>query len=133
MCQDHSRLDRETMEILGSDAIAAVFCLGFIVADYLSGVVKAVKNKELESTKMRLGLWHKVGFIGAMALGYACQLAVNYELLPTSFNAVFAGVCVYVIVTEAISIFENLCDLSPELGNSPLAELLKPKDGKNDD
>lgn len=121
------------MDILGSDGIAAVFCLCFIVGDYLSGVIKAVKNKDLCSTKMRLGLWHKAGFIGAMALGYACQLAVNYELLPTSFSAIFAGVCVYVIVTEAISIFENLCALSPELRDSPLAALLNLKETKNDD
>lgn len=121
------------MDILGSDGIAAVFCLGFIVGDYLSGVIKAVKNKELCSTKMRLGLWHKAGFIGAIALGYVCQLAVNYDLLPTSFNAVFGGVCVYVIITEAISIFENLCALSPELVDSPLAALLKLKEDKSDD
>lgn len=121
------------MEILSSDGIAAVFCLVFIVSDYLSGVIKAIKNKELDSAKMRLGLWHKAGFIGAMALGYVCQLAVNYDLLPTSFNAVFAGVCVYVIITEAISIFENLCNLSPELRKSPLAELLKLKGENNDD
>ena len=121
------------MAELGSDVIAAVFCLGFIGADYLSGVIKAIKNKELDSTKMRLGLWHKTGFIGAMALGYGCQLAVNYELLPTTFSAVFGGVCVYVIITEAVSIFENLCALSPELRDSPLAELLKLKENKNDD
>lgn len=121
------------MEILGSDGIAAVFCLVFIVGDYISGVIKAVKNKELCSTKMRLGLWHKAGFVGAMALGYACQLAVNYDLLPTSFSAVFGGVCVYVIITEAISIFENLCALSPELSDSPLAALLKLKENKDDD
>lgn len=121
------------MDILSSDGIAAVFCLGFIAGDYLSGVIKAIKNKDLDSTKMRLGLWHKAGFIGAMALGYGCQLAVNYGLLPSTFNAVFAGVCVYVIVAEAISIFENLCALSPELRDSPLAELLKLKENKNDD
>lgn len=121
------------MDIMGSDGIAAVFCLCFIVADYLSGVIKAIKNKELDSAKMRLGLWHKAGFIGAMALGYGCQSAVNYDLLPTSFNAVFGGVCVYVIITEAISIFENLCTLSPELSDSPLAALLKLKENKDDD
>lgn len=121
------------MDTLGSDGIAVVFCLCFIAGDYLTGVFKAVKNKELDSTKMRLGLWHKAGFIGAMALGYACQLAVNYDLLPTSFSAIFAGVCVYVIITEAISIFENLCKLSPELSDSPLAALLKLKENKNDD
>ena len=66
-------------------------------------------------------------------MGYGCQLAVNYELLPSSFNAVFGGACVYVIITEAISIFENLCSLSPELRNSPLAALVKLKDEENDD
>lgn len=121
------------MDILGRDGIAAVFCLCFIVSDYLSGLIKAIKNKELDSTKMRLGLWHKAGYIGAMALGYGCQLAVNCDLLPTSFNAVFGGVCVYVLITEAISIFENLCALSPELSNSPLAALLKLKENKTDD
>lgn len=121
------------MDTLGSDGIAAIFCLAFIVGDFLSGAIKAVKNKELCSTKMRLGLWHKAGFIGAMALGYACQLAVNYDILPPSFSAIFAGVCVYVIVTEAISIFENLCELSPELSDSPLAALLKLKEDKNND
>lgn len=120
------------MDIPCSGGIAAVFCLFFIVADYVTGVMKAVKNKELDSVKMRLGLWHKSGFIGAMALGYACQLCVDYGLLPTSFNAVFGGVCAYVIITEAISIFENLCSLSPELRNSPLAALLKLRD-ENDD
>lgn len=121
------------METLGRDGIAAIFCLCFIVGDYISGVVKAVKNKELDSEKMRLGLWHKAGSIGAIALGYACQLAVGYDLLPTSFNAVFGGVCVYVIIAEAVSIFENLCALSPELRDSPLAALLKLKDEHNDD
>lgn len=119
--------------MFGSEGIAAVFCLCFIVGDYLTGVIKAVKNKELCSANMRLGLWHKAGFIGAMALAYGCQLAVSYELLPTSFSAVFGGVCVYVLITEAISIFENLCALSPELSDSPLAALLKLKENKDDD
>lgn len=121
------------MNSLDSYGIAAVFCICFIVGDFLSGVLKAAKNKELCSTKMRLGLCHKAGFIGAMALGYGCQLAVNYELLPSSFSAVFGGVCVYVIITEAISIFENLCAVSPELRDSPLAALLKLQENKNDD
>lgn len=121
------------MNYLDSAGIAAVFCICFIVGDFLSGVIKAAKNKELSSTKMRIGLYHKAGFIGAMLLGYGCQLAVNYELLPTSFSAVFGGVCMYVIITEAISIFENLCAISPELSDSPLAALLKLKESKNDD
>lgn len=115
------------MEVFGTDGVAAVVCLCFIVADYASGVAKAVHAKELDSTKMREGLWHKGGFIGAMVLGYGCQELVNFGFLPDSFSAVFGGVCVWVTVTEAISIFENLCHISPELAESPLAALLKLK------
>lgn len=121
------------MEELGADGVAAVVCLCFIVADYASGVAKAIHSKELDSTKMREGLWHKAGFIGAMILGYGCQSLVNFGFLPDSFSAIFGGVCVWVMLTEAISIFENLCQLSPELSNSPLAALLKLKGGNSND
>ena len=33
------------------------------------------------------------------------------------------AVCVYVIVTEIVSVFENLCVLNPELVNSPLGAI----------
>lgn len=118
---------------MSADGWAAVFCLAFILADYVTGVIKAVKQKALDSSKMREGLWHKLGFIGAMALGYGCQLACNFSILPDSFGAIFGAVCVYVYITEAISIFENLCELSPELADSPLAQLLKLKGESNDD
>lgn len=122
------------MDVLGADGVAAVACLVFIIADYASGVVKAVYTKQLDSTKMREGLWHKGGFIGAMVLGYLCQELVNFGFLPTSFSAIFGGVCVWVMATEAISIFENLCYISPELADSPLAALLNLKgDGKDDE
>lgn len=121
------------MEELGADGVAAVVCLCFIVADYATGVAKAVHAKQLDSTKMREGLWHKGGFIGAMVLGYGCQALVNLGFLPDSFSAIFGGVCVWVMLTEAISIFENLCQISPELAESPLAALLKLKEGTKND
>lgn len=121
------------MEELGADGVAAVVCLCFIVADYASGIVKAIHAKELDSTKMREGLWHKGGFIGAMVLGYGCQEMVNFGFLPNSFSAIFGGVCVWVMATEAISIFENLCRISPELSKSPLAALLNLKEDNEDD
>ena len=121
------------MEEFGGDGVVAIVCLCFIVADYASGVAKAVHAKQLESTAMREGLWHKGGFIGAMVLGYGCQELVNLGFLPDSFSAIFGGVCVWVMITEAISIFENLCHISPELAKSPLAELLNLKGDIKDD
>lgn len=45
-----------------------------------------------------------------------------YANLGFEIPAVMA-VCVYVIVTEIVSVFENLCMLNPELVNSPLGAI----------
>ena len=118
--------------INNADAVGAVFCLVFIAADYVSGIAKAVYNQDLNSGKMRTGLFHKIGFVGALALGYACQIGVNWGFFGEEFSAVFAGVTVWVLITEAISIFENLCEISPELAKSPLASLLNVTTEKED-
>lgn len=118
--------------INNADAVGAVFCLIFIAADYVSGIAKAVYNQDLNSGKMRTGLFHKLGFVGALALGYACQIGVNWGFFGEEFSAVFAGITVWVLITEAISIFENLCEISPELAKSPLASLLNVTTEKED-
>lgn len=118
--------------INNADAVGAVFCLIFIAADYVSGIAKAVYNQDLNSGKMRTGLFHKLGFVGALALGYACQIGVNWGFFGEEFSAVFAGVTVWILITEAISIFENLCEISPELAKSPLASLLNVTTEKED-
>ncbi len=118
--------------INNADAVGAVFCLIFIAADYVSGIAKAVYNQDLNSGKMRTGLFHKLGFVGALALGYACQIGVNWGFFGEEFSAVFAGITVWVLITEAISIFENLCEISPELAKSPLAGLLNVTTEKED-
>lgn len=119
--------------INNADAFGAVFCLIFIAADYVSGIAKAVYNQDLDSGKMRTGLFHKLGFVGALALGYACQVGVNRGFFGEEFSAVFAGVTVWVLITEAISIFENLCVISPELAKSPLAALLNVTEDTKED
>ena len=86
----------------------------FIVFDIVVGVAQAVKTGTLSSTKMREGLWHKCGFILGIAFAIlvemglgACQIDVTVPLC--------AAVCAYIILTEVVSIAENLCVLSPEL------------------
>lgn len=118
--------------INNADAVGAFFCLVFIAADYLTGIAKALYSQSLDSGKMRSGLFHKLGFVGALALGYACQIGVNWGFFGEEFSAVFAGITVWVLITEAISIFENLCEISPELAKSPLAGLLNVTTEKED-
>lgn len=110
---------------MDSDIYMAVITLCFILGDLVSGFVKAVYNNEVSSTKLREGLYHKLGFIGALIMGYGCQLIVKCGFMPECFNVVFAGVAVFICWLEAVSITENLCAVSPELADSPLAQFLQ--------
>lgn len=94
----------------------------FMVMDLATGIMQAVANKTLDSTKMRAGLWHKCGFIGAVILAALVEWAMQFIDLGFTLP-LFVPVCVFIILTEIASIFENMCKLSPELANSKLAQL----------
>lgn len=105
-----------------------IITLIFILADLLSGFAAAVCLKDVSSDKLRLGLWHKSGFIGLIALAYGLQIAARHADLGFDVPAVTV-VCVYIIITEAISVFENLCILNPKITASPLGLIFKNYDG----
>lgn len=101
-----------------------IITLILIILDLITGFVGAIKEKDVKSEKMRQGLWHKSGFIGLIVLAYIVEYA-SYRLdLGFEVPTVLA-VCIYIIVTEAISIFENLCVLNPQLVNSPLGTIFQ--------
>lgn len=101
--------------------IAAIVC-AFVAMDLATGVMQAVANKTLDSTKMRAGLWHKCGFIMAVILAALVEWAMRFIDLGFTLP-LLVPVCVFIILTEVVSIFENVCKLSPELANSKLAQL----------
>lgn len=101
--------------------IAAIVA-AFIVMELATGVMQAVANKTLDSTKMRTGLWHKCGFIMAVILAALVEWSMRFIDLGFTLP-LFVPVCVFIILTEIVSIFENVCKLSPELANSKLAQL----------
>ena len=101
--------------------IAAIVA-AFVVMDLVTGVMQAVANKALDSTKMRAGLWHKSGFIMAVILAALVEWAMQFIDLGFTLP-LFVPVCVFIILTEIVSIFENVCQLSPELADSKLAQL----------
>lgn len=94
----------------------------FVVLDLVTGVMQAVATKTLDSTKMRAGLWHKCGFIMAVVLAALVEWAMQFIDLGFTLP-LFVPVCVFISLTEIVSIFENVCKLSPELANSKLAQL----------
>lgn len=100
-----------------------ITCL-FIVFDIITGIAGGVKERALNSTALREGLWHKSGFLGLIILAYILEVASRYMDLGFEIPSVIV-ICVYVIATECVSIFENLCILNPEIANSPLGQIFK--------
>lgn len=109
--------------------------LAFMFIDVLTGVLKAVKNKELNSTKAREGIYKKASFILFIAFGYLADYAMQYVNMGFNFPAA-ATICTLVIVTEAISILENLGKINPKLVKlvAPFLSALNNKEGvKNEE
>ena len=100
----------------------------FILFDILTGFLKALYLKELDSTILRKGLFHKlseiIAVIGSGLLEYATiyiKLGVDLPLLKV--------VSVYVCIMELISIIENICIVNPDLTKlfNPYLKKLKGK------
>lgn len=102
------------MNAVYSVPVVVKLALAFMVIDVFTGVLKAVKNKELNSTKAREGIYKKASFILFIAFGYLADYAMDYVDIGFSFPAA-ATICTLIIVTEAISVLENLSQINPGL------------------
>lgn len=103
--------------------LVIIACI-FMVLDLVSGFAAAAKNHEIQSSKMKQGLWHKVGFMLAIVFGVLCEYAMSYADL--GFNIpVQTAVCTFIICIEVMSIIENLGKLSPELAGSAFLQIFK--------
>ena len=101
-----------------------VAVLVFILGDILSGIAQAVANKDLCSSKMRSGIWHKAGYVGVVALCFAVDWASGFMDLGFT-TAITAPACVLIVLTECVSIAENLCKLNPEMQDGLVGRFLR--------
>lgn len=106
------------------DGWAVIAPLIFNLFDVLTGFYAAWAVGQLDSSRMRDGLKHKVGFMLALAFAILC------EAIMTRFDIGFEGMLLmplatYIIVTEVVSICENLRKVAPELADSPLFDRFK--------
>ena len=103
-----------------TEIAALVITCVLIVMDYLTGLAKSVVNKDIDSTKMRDGLWHKATYVAVIVLA---------EIIEHGQEAVDLGftvpTCVYIVLTETASILENLSQINPELADSPVMQLFR--------
>lgn len=102
------------MSTVYSVPVEVKLALAFMVIDVFTGVLKAVKNKELNSTKAREGIYKKASFILFIAFGYLADYAMDYVNMGFNLPAA-TTICTLIIVTEAISVLENLGQINPDL------------------
>lgn len=97
----------------------------FMVLDIVTGLMDAVKDKRLNSTVFRNGLYKKVGSGFFIAFGVAVDYFQGTVNLGFSMP-VGATICAAVIVMESVSILENVGELNPDLVKtiSPFLEKL---------
>ena len=92
-----------------------VIVLIFIVFDVVSGLLKAVKEKNLNSTKMREGLLSKIAEVVAVLLGMASNIVL--PMLGIDIGVDFAILIgTYIVIMEVCSVIENIGAINEQLG-----------------
>lgn len=92
--------------------------------DLITGIVGAIRNGEqIKSSILRDGLFKKVGFVFCYALGVLINYAENLMTLPFDVDLV-PIICTYAVITEVVSIIENISKINPDLLPDKLKELI---------
>ena len=85
-----------------------LMCGLFIFGDVLTGYLKALKFKKINSSISRDGYIKKIGWVIAILLGFLIDIFVQVNLF-------LIGSAVVCISTEAISVYENLGEIGVKL------------------
>lgn len=96
----------------------------FIIFDIITGLLKAFKQKEYNSTVMRQGLYHKCGSVVCVLFGTLIDYTQKYIDIGVSIP-VLKAICVYIILMEITSIIENICLLNPDIMPEKLTQYFK--------
>ena len=99
-----------------------IIALIFNGLDLVTGIISAVKDKDIQSAKLRDGLFKKVGFM----LCYFVAWLVDKEgaLIGFKFGvAILPIIILYVCTTELVSILENISKINPDILPEKLMEL----------
>lgn len=86
----------------------------FIVLDFITGLIKALKQKNYSSTVMREGLFHKCASIIWIVFGTLVDYTQGYLDLGNTIP-VCISICTYIVIMECGSIIENLGSINPEI------------------
>lgn len=109
-----------------------IIALVFNALDLITGIITALKNKDIQSAKLRDGLFKKVGFI----LCYFVAWLVDTYGTRIGFQfgiSILPIIILYACTTELVSILENICKINPDILPEKLMELFHIFDIKKED
>jgi toxin secretion/phage lysis holin len=109
-----------------------IIALIFNGLDLITGIISAIKNKEIKSAKLRDGLFKKVGFLLCYFVAWLVDTYGNY----IGFNfgvAILPIIILYVCTTELVSIIENICKINTDLLPEKLINLFHISDIRKED
>lgn len=110
-----------------NEIVAVCVACTLVVIDYASGLLKACKKHDLNSTAMREGLYHKATYVFVLSVAVVIEKAQHFIAL--GFNVpILVPAATYIAMTEIVSILENLAEVNPELAGSKLMALFKTRD-----
>lgn len=104
----------------------------FIMLDIVTGIAQAFFNRTIDSKILRNGMFHKLSYVFAVALALILEWACTHFSLGFECQ-ILIPLTVYIVITEAVSILENILRLNPDLANSPLFRLLSENMNRRED
>ena len=104
-----------------------IIALIFNGVDLITGFISAIKNKEIKSSKLRDGLFKKVGFLLCYFVAWLVDTYGKY--IGFQFGvSILAIIIPYVCTTELVSIIENICKINPDIVPDKLMNLFHVSD-----
>lgn len=112
-------------EMMTKNEIAIACMVLFIIIDVISGVAAAYARREIESPKLRQGLWHKVSYFFVVFCAIIVEWAMTKGLDLGFKMPLVIPISVWIALMELVSTLENAAKINPELANIPGFERLK--------
>ena len=100
---------KEIVNSLINNQVALETVLAFQLLDIISGLLAAVKSKSISSSKMKVGIFSKLGEI--------LVLVVTFIIKPATGVDLTVAITTYYIFMEGVSVLENLTKAGIQIPN----------------
>lgn len=103
--------------------------LVFTITDYITGVIGAIMQGNLSSTKMREGLGHKFAYLCVFFIAWFIDFEMRY--IDIGFHSALTPiVTIGIVLIELSSIIENIGKINPDLTQAKFMKVFSQNDNQ---